>query len=142
MDQSSVWIVSPSLVLGDVTVALCARRSLVCLSQILPAFPGTQLTATHRQGHKKHDEHDGYGNYDDNDSRRDGRHGDQQGVAHFVLLQVLSLRRYPDAAGLERTEKTRPARSQDPETRTFIPRRLQAWSEPVKRCPRVPTVPG
>lgn len=73
----AVWIVSPSLVLGDVTVALCARRSLVCLSQILSALPGTQLTATHRQGHKKHDEHDGYGNYDDNDSCRYGRHGDQ-----------------------------------------------------------------
>jgi hypothetical protein len=61
----TVWIVSPSLLLGDITVALCARRSLVCLSQTLPALPGAPLTATHRQGHEKHHEHDRYGNNDD-----------------------------------------------------------------------------
>ena len=82
-----------------VTVALCARRSLVCLSQILPALPGTPLTATHRQGHKKDHEHDRYGNNDDNDSRRYGRNGDQQGVAHFVCLQVLPLGRVPRRGG-------------------------------------------
>jgi hypothetical protein len=86
----TVWIVSPSLLLGDITVALCARRSLVCLSQTLPALPGAPLTATHRQGHEKHHEHDRYGNNDDNHARRYGRNRDQQGIAHLVFLQVPS----------------------------------------------------
>jgi hypothetical protein len=79
----AVWIVPPSLLLGDVTVALCARRSLVGLSQLLPALPAPPLTATHRQGHEQHHEHDGDGNNDDNDSRRYRCHGDQQGVTRF-----------------------------------------------------------
>lgn len=80
-----VLIASPSLLLGDVTVVLCARCSLVRVSQILPALPAPPLTATHRQGHKQHHQHDGDGNNDNNDSRRYRCHRDQHGVAHFVF---------------------------------------------------------
>ena len=91
----TVWIASPSLLFGDVTVALCARRSLLRVSQSLPVLPASPLTATHRQGHKHHYQHDGDGNNDDNDSRRYRGHGDQQGIAHFRFLHIFRRGGYP-----------------------------------------------
>jgi hypothetical protein len=100
--------------LGDIAIALCACRSLVCLSQIVPscltALQATPLTPAHRHGHEKHHEHDRYGNHDDDDSRRYGRNGGQQGVAPFVFLQVFRSGAYPDAVRRDRMEPNRQLR--------------------------------
>ncbi|MGZ4325628.1 MAG: hypothetical protein ACXVHJ_26925, partial [Solirubrobacteraceae bacterium] len=73
----TIWIAPLCLLFGDVAIALCTCRSLVCLSQIVPgrltALQPTSLTAAHRHGHEKHHEHDRYGNHDHDDSRPYGR---------------------------------------------------------------------
>ena len=44
------------LLLGDVAIAFCACRSLMCLSSLLPGLitplHATLLTTTHREGHE------------------------------------------------------------------------------------------
>ena len=70
----AIWIDSLlSLLLRDVTISLCACRSLVCGVEIMPIFitqlRPTPLTAAHRDGREKHHEHDCYGNHDCHDSR-------------------------------------------------------------------------
>jgi hypothetical protein len=92
--------------LGDVTVALRARRSLLRVSQILSALPAPPLATTHRQGHKQHYEHDCDGNNDDNDSRRYRCHGDQQGVTHFGSSKSFLSEGYPDAAAANGSKQT------------------------------------
>jgi hypothetical protein len=115
--------------LGDVAIALCAYRSLVCLSQIMPslitALQATPLTAAHRHGHEKHHEHDRYGNHDHDDSRRYGRNGGQQGVAPFVFLQGFRSGAYARRSALrtDGAKPTAPSRTRrSPVTDTFVVR--------------------
>ena len=100
--------------MGDIAIALCTCRSLMCLSQIVPsrliALQATPLTAAHRHGHETHHEHDRYGNHDHDDSRPYSRNGGQQGAAPFVFLHVFRSGAYPDAVRWERMEPNRQLR--------------------------------